>query len=557
MTSRNHQNEPAVAIDARDPDVLVAGANDKIDQQPCPANFVAASANCEPDNGVGISGVYFSFDRGHTWTQPTYTGLTARDCSGPDACVPHVGAISRIPWYYESGLVDAGDPAIAIGPAPVAGHFSWANGSRVYYANNTAPLRDFYDKTTPDLPGSVLLKGYQATGVSRIDNPTPARISDKSSWMPPVIVDPRQAQTTFDDKDWIWADNAASSPYFGRVYECNNDFRSNGHGQIPSAPMVSVSANGGDTWKTRQAAAATENGHGVNRWGLIACIIRTDSTGTAYLFSQREENPELASGSPRGQIMMQRSTDGGQSWTRPTAVLETVNSPYVDPLSGRQVIDGYTGARTDGSGAPAVDIANGAPGGTNATDRIIASWANTGSDTADQGAMFSSSRDRGKTWSAPQIVSLPGDRPLYSAPAVSPSGDRAYVVYEAVTSPWLGSDLSSPRPYHGVFMSAPITATGLGAWTSEYNGPTADLRGTFPGGRLREERVGDYLSAAAGRAYGVGVWIDVRNAAVCPAVQDWRAASLANGSPVMPAPSPLTDCPGAFGNSDVYAATNG
>ena len=106
-------------------------------------------------------------------------------------------------------------------------------------------------------------------------------------------------------------------------------------------------------------------------------------------------------------------------------------------------------------------------------------------------------------------------------------------------------------------MSAPITATGLGAWTSEYNGPTADLRGTFPGGRLREERVGDYLSAAAGRAYGVGVWIDVRNAAVCPAVQDWRAASLANGSPVMPAPSPLTDCPGAFGNSDVYAATNG
>jgi hypothetical protein len=36
LTPRNHQNEPAVAIDAHNPDVLVAGSNDFIDQQPCP-----------------------------------------------------------------------------------------------------------------------------------------------------------------------------------------------------------------------------------------------------------------------------------------------------------------------------------------------------------------------------------------------------------------------------------------------------------------------------------------------------------------------------------------
>ena len=555
-TSRNHQNEPALAIDAHDPDLLVAGANDKVDQQPCPASFVAETAKCEPDNGVGISGVYFSFDRGHTWVQPTYTGLTARDCAGPDPCAPHVGAISRIPWYYESGLVDAGDPAVAIGPRPLHGHFSWAFGSRVYYANNTASLRDFYDKTTPDLPGSVSIKGYQATGVSRIDNPTRERIADQSNWMPPVVVDPRQAQTTADDKDQIWADNAETSPYFGRVYECNNDYRSNGRGQIPSALMVSVSTDGGDTWTTQQAAAANENGHGVNEWGLGACVIRTDSKGTVYLFSGREENPALAKGAPLGQIVMQRSVDGGKSWTRPRGVLQTVNSPYVDPLSGWQVIDGWTGARTGTSGSPSVDIANGAPDGTDATDRIIVSWANTGADAANQGAMISSSTDRGENWSEPQSVALPGDRPLYSAPAISPSGDRAYVVYEAVTSPWRGSDISSPRPYHGVFMSAPITA-GIGEWSAEYDGPTGDLRATFPGGRLREERVGDYLYAAASRSYGVGVWIDVRNATVCPAIQDWRAASLAAGTAVLPPPSPLTDCPPTFGNSDVFAATTG
>ena len=90
-----------------------------------------------------------------------------------------------------------------------------------------------------------------------------------------------------------------------------------------------------------------------------------------------------------------------------------------------------------------------------------------------------------------------------------------------------------------------------------YDGPPADLRSSFPGHRFREERVGDYVYAAASRDYGVGLWIDVRNADVCPAIQDWRAESLAAGAPVIPAPWPLTDCPAAWGNMDVWAATTG
>jgi hypothetical protein len=154
-------------------------------------------------------------------------------------------------------------------------------------------------------------------------------------------------------------------------------------------------------------------------------------------------------------------------------------------------------------------------------------------------------------------VSASGDRPLFTAAAISPSGDRAYVVYEAVTSPWRGSDVTSPRHYHGVFRSAPVGLSGLGSWTTVYNGPSGDLRATFPGHRLREERVGDYIYAAASRNYGVGVWIDARNAAVCPAIQDWRGNSLAAGAPVIPAPWPLADCPPTFGNTDVRAVSTG
>ncbi|MEP6800335.1 MAG: hypothetical protein ABJC07_00250, partial [Acidobacteriota bacterium] len=100
--AQNKQNEPGLAVDANHPNILAAGANDEIDIEACNAGD---PTRCPFTQGVGVSGIYFSFNSGATWTQPTYTGWTARNCLGPAPCAPQVGPIGTLPWYYEDGLV--------------------------------------------------------------------------------------------------------------------------------------------------------------------------------------------------------------------------------------------------------------------------------------------------------------------------------------------------------------------------------------------------------------------------------------------------------------------
>ena len=135
--AQNKQNEPWVAVDPNNSMFLAAGANDEIDIESCAAGD---PASCPFTAGVGVTGITFSLDRGRSWIQPTYTGFSARNCLGPAPCVPDpAGPIGTLPFFFETGIVSDGDPAMVFGPRPGPfGTFSWANGSRLYYSTLTS-----------------------------------------------------------------------------------------------------------------------------------------------------------------------------------------------------------------------------------------------------------------------------------------------------------------------------------------------------------------------------------------------------------------------------------
>jgi hypothetical protein len=557
--AQNKQNEPAVAVNPNDPSIAAAGVNEEIDIEACNNR---SDVTCPFTFGVGTSGVYFSNDSGNAWNQPTYTGLSARDCLGvvgtqpanpADNCDPSQGPIGTLPRYDENGLISDGDPAVGFGPLPGPdGSFSWANGWRLYYANLTSSL------------GPSPLKGFEGIGVSRLDSPdyADAQAGVNTAWHEPVIVS-KQNSALFSDHEMVAVDDASSSPLFGNVYVCDAAFRGTaeaiGKGNAAPAPIVlNYSSDGGDTWGNTQLSQSVNNGQIPGRQD---CAVNTDSEGRVYVFwdGTDPKTRTLA-------IFMTVSSDGGKHFTRPPSVVTHIVSTGIPDFTGDSTFDGQAGAR-DGS-FPTVDIANGAPTGADATDEIVLAWSNgpTPSDThpgPNEQVKVMTSTDGGGSWRTSDVASPAGDRPDFPAIAISPNGKDVYVTYMNFLQPWQ-SDNTKPRLFQGAVRHADVTtATGaIGTWGDIHRGPTGDARGSSANA-LIDEFLGDYDFAFATRSGVVAVWNDARNAADCPAIDAYRddvADGTAAGVSTDPTrPAPEQDCPTlgnkAFGNTDIFGGS--
>ena len=238
-------------------------------------------------------------DSGASWTQPTYTGLTGRNCLGaagrhrPAVHADHRARSARCPNYAAAGLVSDGDPARRLGAASACRR-PLRVGQRL-----AAVLRE------PDLgrPGRRAVQGRRG------DRGLAHRRRRRRPWSAPSIAS-RQTGALFSDKEQIWADNAASSRFFGNVYVCYAAFRGNGKGGGGQPLNVLTSRDGGDDAGPRPGHAGGEQHpqpqrlrplglHGAH--GLDAARSTCSTTSSA----------STPRGAAPGQIQMITSDDGG------------------------------------------------------------------------------------------------------------------------------------------------------------------------------------------------------------------------------------------------------
>lgn len=427
---------------------------------------------------------------------------------------------------------------LAFGPKRGAdGTFSYENGSTLYYAMYSTNISRQAGAGTNSYMGS------EGITVSRTSDLQRAAAGSKSAWSAPVVVNQsNEAPTTASDKEWVWVDNAASSPLFGTVYVCFTRALPPYEGAL--SIVCSHSTDGGASFSTPTQVAQTNAALQFR----VGAQIRTDSTGVLYVVYLEVRNGQY-------QQLMTRSFDGGVTFGTARVVSAVGPLGTTDPLLGanaftNRAFDGLSGARV--VPLPSLDIANGAPSGVNAPDTIVVGWSD-GRPGLNRGASLASfSTDGGATFAAPVVVSDRADRSMMTAVALSPDGRQFYVTYNAFTVPFQITT-SAARSLLGIVRHARMTGRVPGPLRTLSRGTTGDARASARDNSTVSEFLGDYVGIAATNTGATAVYEDARRAVVCPAMNTYRQKRI-NGQNAT-APSPNSACSAGFGNTDIFAST--
>ena len=505
----NKQNEPTIAVNPLDDNRLIAGSNDEQRQPPCGPGPVrgldAAPSDCSFFPNVGTSGVYTSSNGGMTWTN---RGLLDDQAS-----------------WLSSPLVSDGDPVIMYGPRPdSSGKFSYANGTRAYYAT----LASYKDNVGP-YPAN---KAPEFLAVSFSDD-------NGAIWSAPVIATPNHP-VNFNDKEWIAVDDNPDSRFFGRLYMSWTQFRSNtatGNGNEPVKAVYS--ADGGRTFSApRQLSPAGNNGTGNGRQGSY---VVTGPDASVYVAFEQGPSQVVAI-----------SRDGGVSYSRPATIGPVTD--IADPIPGANF-------RTNSFPTIAADPRQG-------SSTLYASWATR---TASGGRIVvSTSTNKGISWSAPATVSTAAEGyAFYQGMDVAPNGrvDLGYQAQRAVSTTTYGTGNAAIDSYYvsrsGTTWSAPTKVSSVST------DPAVSAQNN-----LARQFMGDYNQLVSRNDRAWFIYTDTRNGAGCPAVDQYQR--IIDGTETVRGdfddrlqtrlgqnpyshepgskPAPPEHCAGSFGNSDAYVS---
>jgi hypothetical protein len=420
---RRMQNEPAIALDPRNPSVRTSGANDY-----CTV----------PTVGDAWAGFYRSADAGQSWVNsllPGYRGDTSTE-----------GTSSPISAMVAGGAIAAGDPVQA-----------WDLHGRLFFMGNNfnRGIPNDGSFTTRDNTGDVWVATYAAADPA-------STATDGQKYLRTVIL----AQNTFgngqfNDKTGINVDQTGGQ-FDGNVYAAWSDFhfagcneilfsRSTDHGVTFSPPLklssglcnnqgpnIAVTSDGAVyvAWKTTvdrsnlNGAAlvkSTDGGRTFSMASLAATYApfrsRTFSGNgardcgdgpfacpTGFTFPRFDPSlPSLTANgtdvdlalqvalpSGQGQIQFTRSTDGGSSFSVPSAIDPQGTGHQFFPwitASGGVLNAVYYDSSNDPSYSPSRPPCNSA----------------TGAGSSCLNVRYSESRDGGLSWTHTQVTDMPSN----------------------------------------------------------------------------------------------------------------------------------------------------
>jgi hypothetical protein len=248
-----------------------------------------------------------------------------------------------------------------------------------------------------DLSGAAYIVGIVSTTNSCFPGEI---IFEKSTdngqkWSAPAVAVTPLFTGGLTDKPWLQVDDNASSPHASTLYLSVTQFDSTGNDTEIS---VSHSANGGGSWTTT-AVDTPQVFPAIDEFSDLAI----GKDGTVYLSWMRctASGPGGECASTQATFELAKSTDGGNTWSAPTAIAKVTLAP--DPKGccfyGAAP---NTGERVSDIPVIGIDTSTGAHAGT----LYAAFYAWTGAQMAVEVA---SSTNGGSTWSTPVRVAPPCD----------------------------------------------------------------------------------------------------------------------------------------------------
>ena len=305
-------NEPSIAVDPFNPWDLVASDTSYV-------------------RGDGTCGSYFSLDGGRTWTNTTV----------PDDFTNGPAGVAR--EYWQAG----GDTSVA-----------WDTRGNAYISCQLFNRGSGASPNTDESSAFVVFRATQNNGASWN---FPGRYTT-------VSFDPTGSGDVLEDKALMAIDDNIHSPYRDRIYVTWTEFAEDGTAYIYEVH----SDDYGETWSNRVLVSA-DSPTCTNTFGLPTpngtCNVNQFSDpfigkdGRLYVAWDNFNNQPTSGNNNNYQVLLAKSTDGGQSFAPPVQVSPYYDLPDCDTYQGTGANPGHSCLPEKGSSTVSVFRASNYPSG--------------------------------------------------------------------------------------------------------------------------------------------------------------------------------------------------